>query len=230
MKKLYIELFPKPDLEREWKNHKEHFDSGNPEYQTCMRCGKPMRPRLAENALSRALDVYVCPECGTDEALHAALDDVLPMSEWYSVKHHFFGEADHQYAARLLPSCSFSQVFHAAKKKLPFSDLEYPAPFVAYSRSDYDGCQWWTNWFGRPEDKPEKDLALEIDLFQDKLMARSEFKTLRSMSRMCKLYAQRTSDPTEFTLYSETENFYIWLRLITRERDYNLYVHYYLKL
>ena len=76
-----------------------------------------MRPRLAENALSRALDVYVCPECGTDEALHAALDDVLPMSEWYSVKHHFFGEADHQYAARLLPSCSFSQVFHAPKKE-----------------------------------------------------------------------------------------------------------------
>ena len=36
MKKLYIELFPKPDLEREWKNHKEHFDSGNPEYQTCI--------------------------------------------------------------------------------------------------------------------------------------------------------------------------------------------------
>lgn len=56
------------------ENHKEHFDSDNPEYQTCMRCGKPMRPRLAENALSRALDVYVCPECGTDEALHAAMD------------------------------------------------------------------------------------------------------------------------------------------------------------
>ena len=74
MKKLYIELFPKPDLERKWKNHKEHFDSDNPEYLTCMRCGKPMRPRLAENALSRALDVYVCPECGTDEALHAAMD------------------------------------------------------------------------------------------------------------------------------------------------------------
>lgn len=229
MKKLYIELFPKSDLEREWEMHKEYFDSGDPKYQICMRCGKPMRPRLAENALSRALDIHVCPACGTDEALRDAMDDVLPMSEWYSVKHHYFSEADHQYAARLLPTCSFSQIFSAPKKKLPLSGLEYPAPLVAYSRSDYDGRQWWTNWFGRPEDKPEKDLALEIDLFQDKLMARSEFKTLRSMTRMCKLYAQPTNVPTEFNLYSETENFYIWLRLITLEREHNLYAHYYLK-
>lgn len=37
------------------------------------------------------------------------------------------------------------------------------------------------------------------------------------------------SEPTEFNLYSETAHFYIWLRLITRRRDYNAYVHYYLK-
>lgn len=37
------------------------------------------------------------------------------------------------------------------------------------------------------------------------------------------------SEPTEFNLYSETAHFYIWLRLVTRHRDYNAYVHYYLK-
>lgn len=36
-------------------------------------------------------------------------------------------------------------------------------------------------------------------------------------------YAQTTSDSTEYNLYSETEHFHIWLRLITRNRDYNLY-------
>ena len=56
-----------------------------------------------------------------------------------------------------------------------------------------------------------------------------EFHTLWDMRRMCGLFAARTSEKTEFNLYSETDNFYIWLRLITRERDYNLYVYYYLK-
>ena len=100
---------------------------------------------------------------------------------------------------------------------------------VTYSRSDYDGRQWWRNWFGLPEDKPSEELSQEIDAFQKALMKLPEFQTLRDMRRMCGLFAARTSEKTEFHLYSETDNFYVWLHLITRERDYNLYVHYYLK-
>ena len=53
-----------------------------------------------------------------------------------------------------------------------------------------------------------------------------EFKTLDTMYKLCRC-AQPTSSSSEFNLYSETEHFFIWLRLITRFRDYNLYVHYY---
>jgi len=52
---------------------------------------------------------------------------------------------------------------------------------------------------------------------------------LDTLTRFCRGYAQPTSEPTEFNLYSETAHFYIWLRLVTRHRDYNAYVHYYLK-
>ena len=34
---------------------------------------------------------------------------------------------------------------------------------------------------------------------------------------------------TEFNLYAETAHFQIWLRLITRERDYNLYTYFFAK-
>ena len=61
----------------------------------------------------------------------------------------------------------------------------------------------------------------------DALFALPEFKTLRSMKRACKLYGEPTKENTEYNLYSETEHLYIWLRLITRERDYNLYVYFY---
>ena len=96
-----------------------------------------------------------------------------------------------------------------------------------YSRSDYDGRRWWTTWFDCPDDRPDKQLAGKIDAFQTALMAMPEFQSLWHMKRMCRLYAARTSDPTEFNLYSETDQLYIWLRMITREKDYNLYVHFY---
>ena len=228
MKKFRIRLYPKYDLELAWRLRKDRFESSD-EYRTCMRCGGQMRPCLAENALSRAMDVHVCPDCGMDEALRDAYGDPLPVSEWYIVKHHYFGEHEDPNTFRLLPTYSFQKIFDGPKKKLPLSSLNYPVSLVAYSRSDYDGRQWWTNWFGRPEDKPDKELSQEIDAFQNALMKLPEFQTLRDMRRMCGLFAARTSEKTEFHLYSETDNFYVWLHLITRERDYNLYVHYYLK-
>ena len=228
MKKFRIRLYPKYDLELAWRLRKDRFESCE-EYRTCMRCGGQMRPRLAENALSRAMDVHVCPDCGMDEALRDAYGDPLPVSEWHIVKHHYFGEHEDPSTFRLLPTCSFQKIFDGPKKKLPLSSLEYPVSLVAYSRSDYDGRQWWTNWFGRSEDKPAKELSQEIDAFQNALMKLTEFQTLRDMRRMCGLFAARTSEKTEFNLYSETDNFYVWLHLTTRERDYNLYVHYYLK-
>lgn len=71
MDKFHIELYPKADLENEWAKNKH---TPGP----CMRCGGPMRESLAENALSRALNVYVCPACGMDEALRDAAGKVLP--------------------------------------------------------------------------------------------------------------------------------------------------------
>lgn len=77
--------------------------------------------------------------------------------------------------------------------------------------------------------RPAPELGQEIDAFQSQLLALPEFKTLWAMERMCRLYAQTTNEPTEFNLYAETAHFQIWLRLITRERDYNLYTYFYIK-
>lgn len=74
MDKFYIELYPKADLENEWTKNKH-----TPGAMPCMRCGGPMRESLAENALSRAMNVYVCPACGMDEALQDAARKVLPI-------------------------------------------------------------------------------------------------------------------------------------------------------
>ena len=162
-----------------------------------------------------------------DEAIRDATGEILPVSEWYVVKHHYFGENEPTNTSRLLRDCNFQRVFSGSKKTLPLNSVLYPASLIAYSRSDYDGYQWWTTWFHGQEEKALPEVAYEMDAFMDALFALPEFKTLRSMKRTCKLYAEPTAEQTEYNLYSETEHLYIWLRLITRERDYNLYVYFY---
>lgn len=127
----------------------------------------------------------------------------------------------------LVAHCAFPEVFENREKDadgLP----KRPKSEVVYSRSDYNGYRWWTTWWECQEEKPSAELVQEIDGFQNALFAMPEFENLDTMKRLCDT-SQRTSNPTEFNLYSETEHFHIWLRMITRFRDYNLYVHYYLK-
>lgn len=104
--------------------------------------------------------------------------------------------------------------------------IERPVSEIVYSRSDYDGYKWWTTWHNKSGQKPASELVKEIDDFQNALFKMSAFKTLDTLRRFCR-YAHATSNPTEFDFYSETGHLYIWVRLITRFRDYNVYVHYY---
>jgi predicted RNA-binding Zn-ribbon protein involved in translation (DUF1610 family) len=53
----------------------------------CPRCGRDsMNEKLARNALSRYARVYICDDCGTDEALRDLYDEVLPLTAWDAVK------------------------------------------------------------------------------------------------------------------------------------------------
>ena len=123
-----------------------------------------------------------------------------------------------------MPSCSFSEIFKNTAK-----DLEKPSSSSAnetvYSRSDYDGYKWWTTWNKCNKEKPTPALIQEINQFHNALFSMKEFQSLDTMRRICR-FAECTNDSTEYNLYSETEHFYIWIRMITRFRDYNLYVHY----
>ncbi|WP_287826913.1 hypothetical protein [Oscillibacter sp.] len=215
-------------LEQMWQKDKKCFASDAEFPPHCLRCGKPLNKRLVVNALSRYADVHICEDCGMDEALRDACGQVLPMWEWYALSYkrdmpfHCDGPA-------LTTDCSFNHIYTGSKKLFPFNHLEHPVSEMVYSRSDYDGHKWWTTWHHSDGERPTTELATEIDQFTEALFQLPEFKTLDTMRCFCRASAQPTSESTEFNLYAATEHFYIWLRMITRPRDYNLYCHFYLK-
>ncbi|MBQ7769431.1 MAG: hypothetical protein IJ403_11215 [Oscillospiraceae bacterium] len=129
--------------------------------------------------------------------------------------------------AFLTPVCNFKHIFENAKST-SHSGTQHPENLVAYSRSDYNGYRWYTTWFDGPAGRPNSELVKEIDAFQNALFELPEMESLTAMDRL-HFFAEPTSETMEYNLYSETEQFHIWLRLIYRQRDYNLRVHYYLK-
>lgn len=54
----------------------------------CPRCGQPtMDKRLSKNALSRNADIYICPQCGMEEALEALPgNSKKPLESWYIMR------------------------------------------------------------------------------------------------------------------------------------------------
>lgn len=55
----------------------------------CPRCGRmSVKDRVSTNALSRHVHVYICDECGTDEAIRELCGNDLPLREWAVAKLH----------------------------------------------------------------------------------------------------------------------------------------------
>ena len=224
---MIIELYPKTQLERAWEEDKQTLVSAKREVPHCLRCGRILDPQLQKNALSRYVDVYVCENCGIDEAMRDVAHRTLPLAEWEAVKNGRISKKNNTDCCYLVTCCDFEEIFRNIIK-LPMMATKRPVSEIVYSRSDYDGNRWWTTWQNGRKEKPAQEVVKEIDDFQHALFSMPEFETLNSMIQFCS-YARLTDEPTKFNLYAETKYLYIWIQLNTRFKDYNVYVHYFEK-
>lgn len=224
---MNIIVYPRDLLEAQWQKDLEAFQHRCTSTIKCLRCGKELKPDLLHNKLSRYLQIYICSDCGNDEAVRCYTGNPLPFEQWDAVKNGTIKLDMGPAAAVLRPVCDFKHVFEKTKA-MPHSAAGRPESLVAYSRSDYNGFRWYTTWFDGPAGRPGKELAREIDDFQNALFDLPEMENLYTMERL-RYFAEPMEDKTEYNLYSEMEHFHIWIRLIYRQRDYNLYVNFYLK-
>ena len=224
---MNIKVYPRAHLEALWKEDKSFFTSEASSPPLCLRCGRPLHPRLIRNPLSRYADIHICTGCGYDEAGRDISGSPLPFSQWHAAKEDLSNICIDPYDVSLKTECFFASVYEKTKQ-IPLSSTPHPVSEIAYSRSDYDGSKWWTTWFDCQEEKAEWEIAQEIDGFHTAFFSLSDMRNLSAMGKFC-TFAEPTNCPTEFNFYSETERLYIWIRMITRSKDYNVYIHYYRK-
>ena len=169
-------LYPKGLLEAAWRKDKKLYADGDAaDPPKCLRCGAPLAPHLMVNALSRYVDVQICEACGMDEALRDAAHIPLPLEEWDAIKQGRLLRLKKSRDCYLKTTCGFDQVFQHTYTP-PMQATKRPVSEVAYSRSDYDGCRWWTTWHDERGQKPAPELAKEIDEFQSALFKLPAFR------------------------------------------------------
>ena len=228
---MNIDIFPKKNLLDKWRRDKKWYETAAGEPPKCLRCGRVLPSKLSHCALSRYIDVQICPECGTEEAMLDWDGKALPLRNWHAAQNAEASAAPAEGEVTLMPTCGFSEVFEQPRREVWGHPNGFPMRELCYARADHDGYRWHTTWT-RCRDLP-KDAALigEVDGFYGALLALPEFQTLSTLRKMCRSCAETVTeeDPNTYNLFAETPRFHVWLRLITRERDYNLYCHYYYK-
>lgn len=222
---MRVKGYYKTLLEKMWQEDEKKYTFEASEPLRCLRCGGYLDRHLQYNSLSRYAQVYICPDCGMNEAILDMLGKPLLLSRWYAVQKKLKNiNIQKKGVAFLKAECNFPEIFTKDRQSV----LERPSQEVAYCRADYDGSRWWRKWFYAQERPVPSALELEMGKFVNGLFEMPELHSLKSMKRILCSQAQPVSE-TEFNLYSETEHFWIWMRTQTMPYDYNLWIHFYEK-
>lgn len=103
------------------------------------------------------------------------------------------------------------------------SSLHRPKTQVGYYRADYDGHQWWTQYFNIHDTLKTETLMKESRGILGDLL--TGFPNLTEIKRFCKVgNAEKISD-VEYNCYVNGTYGNYWIRFITLEKNYNIYCH-----
>ena len=226
-----IRIYPKNLLLARWQEDKKWYKTAADKPPKCLRCGQPLPLKLGHCALSRYIDVQICSGCGTEEAMLDWDGKALPLRDWYAVRQGLVSADITQGDVTLVSTCGFKEVFDQPRRAVWGHPNGFPISELCYVRADHNGYRWhntWTNCQDKPDDPA---LLRELDGFYNSLIELPEFKNLSALRKACRCYAEQPveDDPNTYNLFAETPHFHVWLRLITRERDYNLYGHFFYK-
>ena len=128
---------------------------------------------------------------------------------------------------QLKTECSFSEVFQDTEKA-DGSFLDVPRRKIGHIRADHDGHRWWNTVWPCHQELTTQKIAAEMDQVYNALTASDALADLDTLIRFCQSHPEACADQTfhqEYNFYLEGTLCNFWLRLITRARDYNMYLN-----
>lgn len=126
-------------------------------------------------------------------------------------------------------NCPFPEVFEEPER------LQLGASYrrkIVHIRADYDGSRWWNTIWRHHNELATLEIRNEIDAVYDALTAAGAFPDLDTLTAFCRSQPSAKVNANcsdEFNFYFIGERCCYWLRCICRPKNYNLYLHAFLK-
>ena len=215
-------------------------------YVVCGGCAETMKPGTMQPVLydfaawlgktiAKNNTPVPCPMCIFAKS-DACLDPSMcckGVAAWFRAKADEFMETSGYdgILGRLKTVCPFPKVFEDVDDADSYGPGE-PRRKIGHIRADYDDFRWWNTVWGSHWDLATPKMANEIDQTYEALTAKDALHNLNALRRFCWSHPEAQAGPEadeEFNFYLVGETCDFWVRLITREKDYNMYLNAYTK-
>ncbi len=127
-------------------------------------------------------------------------------------------------------NCPFPKFFEEWYQ-IPWIGRGYLRKLV-HIRADYDGRKWWNTIWPFRDELATPEMRKEVDAVYAALTAQDAFPNLSALTAYCENHPEARVNEgrtDEYNFYLDGELCCYWLRCITREKDYNLYLHVFIK-
>lgn len=133
--------------------------------------------------------------------------------------------------SKLLTTCPFPEIYEDTEQ-ISGSSFPVPKQEIGHLRADYDGWRWHNTVWPCHKSLATKACCQEIDRIYEELTAPQALKDLHALRAFCRTHMDACISKEyedEFSFFYVGTHCNIWLRLITRKGDYNLYLTAYAK-
>ncbi len=154
------------------------------------------------------------------EQYSKAFDDYIKVTEF---------EIPTDILSELQVECPFPEVFE--DKTTEGTKVIYNRK-IGHTRADYDGNRWWNYCWPCRKELLVPLVTKEMDAVYEHLISPDAFGTLDKLTEFCRAHPKaRANEHTdsEYNFYYVGKLCFFWIRCITRKKDYNLYLHIFIK-
>lgn len=103
------------------------------------------------------------------------------------------------------------------------SPIHRPKTEIGYYRADFDGRQWWTQYFDVNDTLKTEPLMKESRGLWRSLL--NGFPTLSELEKFCAEGNAEKLSEVEYNCYASGKYGNYWMRFILLQKNYNIYCH-----